>query len=447
MNKFLLPFLCVLFGLTANSSISQDCEQILDSVYFELVAFNNAGIDGGDIAEGSNFRLEVRTVNFQLSSFQYTIQFDPSKLEFVNMDVSANNLEGAVSFNANTSDEGLISVIWTNENGVGQILDDGTLLYSVTFKSKVQEKECLPVTMSNTGADMEIGLANIPGFYCYSTQPNNFLVSFPMCLLTEGDDFDQDGYASPEDCDDMNPNINPGQYDFCDGIDNNCDGVIDEGYPMITQYADMDDDGYGDPDTETIFCEVIFGMVDNPDDCDDTNPDVNPGMNEICDGIDNNCDGEIDEGFTLTAYYFDADNDSYGDASNSMMACETPAGYTRNNDDCDDQDPNINPAAPEVAGNDIDENCDGVIGTSSIDEFGNLAVKIYPNPASDFINIDVLENHKLTLSLFDINGRCLLTKEQATSLDLATYSNGVYLLKITDQLTAESIIERIVVSK
>lgn len=96
-------------------------------------------------------------------------------------------------------------------------------------------------------------------------------------------DYDQDTYddatCGGQDCDDTNPFVNPSATEECDGIDNNCDGVIDEGCPCTT---DNDEDGYTD--------EACGG-----DDCDDTNPLVYPGATEECDGVDNNCDEVVDE--------------------------------------------------------------------------------------------------------------------------------------------------------
>ncbi|WP_211223798.1 putative metal-binding motif-containing protein, partial [Gaetbulibacter saemankumensis] len=78
------------------------------------------------------------------------------------------------------------------------------------------------------------------------------------------------------------------------------------------------------------------GYVNHPDiDCDDLDSAVYPGAEEICDGKDNNCEGQIDEGLT-TIFYADNDGDSYGDINNTKEACSLPSGYVSDNTDCDD---------------------------------------------------------------------------------------------------------------
>ena len=107
-------------------------------------------------------------------------------------------------------------------------------------------------------------------------------------------DSDGDGYATADDCDDTNPQINPGAPEVCDGIDNDCDGQVDEN--EVTYWADTDGDGYGDANSAMELCEEQPGYVLNSQDCDDTNGAINPMAEEECDGIDNNCNNEIDEG-------------------------------------------------------------------------------------------------------------------------------------------------------
>jgi hypothetical protein len=75
--------------------------------------------------------------------------------------------------------------------------------------------------------------------------------------------------------------------------------------------------------------------VSNDGDCDDTDGNVYPGATEVCNGVDDNCDGNVDEG-VLQTFYLDSDGDTYGDAGTSTQACSAPSGYVSNDGDCDD---------------------------------------------------------------------------------------------------------------
>jgi hypothetical protein len=191
-------------------------------------------------------------------------------------------------------------------------------------------------------------------------------------------DVDQDGYGNDNstteactapagyvpdggDCDDTNANINPGATEVCNGIDDNCDFQIDEGV-STTVYSDGDADGYGYIEFPLAVCTLPPppGYVLNSDDCDDSNAAINPAATEVCNGFDDDCDGEVDEGFTILTFYVDADEDGFGDAGNPVEACSAPPGTVSNDLDCDDLNADINPNATEFC-NEIDDDCDGVI--------------------------------------------------------------------------------------
>lgn len=166
------------------------------------------------------------------------------------------------------------------------------------------------------------------------------------------------GYvANPDDCDDTQPRAYPGNAEVCDGIDNDCDSVVDNGV-TTTYYADADRDGYGDGDVVTSACELPAGYVLDNTDCDDSASTSYPGHPEICDTLDNNCDGTVDEGVTTT-YWADVDGDGYGDPALPDEACALPFGYSAFGTDCDDGDRAVNPGATEMC-NRIDDDCDGL---------------------------------------------------------------------------------------
>ena len=144
--------------------------------------------------------------------------------------------------------------------------------------------------------------------------------------------------TNDEDCDDTDSLVNPLADEVCDGMDNDCDGSIDiDAIDALTWYEDVDQDGYGAPETESLACEPpTENSTAESGDCDDTTPVVFPGGEEFCDGLDNDCDGEIDVGASdATAYYSDLDGDEYG-AGEPWMLCEQAEGTVLDNSDCDD---------------------------------------------------------------------------------------------------------------
>ena len=192
------------------------------------------------------------------------------------------------------------------------------------------------------------------------------------------DDADGDGFGNPDarhdvctaaegqvdngnDCDDGDAGIYAGAIELCDGIDNNCDTQVDEGVTSI-YYADADADGFGDPDAATEACAPTADRVEDDSDCDDSNSLANPAGDEICDEIDNDCDGEVDEGVKQT-WWIDLDDDGFGAPDLSEDACAQPTGYAADNADCDDVDADVSPDGVETC-NALDDDCDGNIDES-----------------------------------------------------------------------------------
>ena len=171
-------------------------------------------------------------------------------------------------------------------------------------------------------------------------------------------DEDGDGYPNTEDCDDQNSSIYPSADEICDGVDNNCDGAIDENV-MNTFYSDADEDGFGNPDRSVEACSAGEGYVSNGSDCDDLDTQTYPSADEICDGKDNNCNGDIDEDISIT-HYVDDDGDGFGDENQPLFACSSTQGIASVAGDCDDQNSSINPLEDEIC-DEVDNNCNGDI--------------------------------------------------------------------------------------
>ena len=162
------------------------------------------------------------------------------------------------------------------------------------------------------------------------------------------------------DCDDNNASINPNAQELCDGLDNNCDGMTDNGAQLVLQFRDRDEDGFGNEAEAIEECELLNGYVLNFNDCDDNNASINPDAQELCDGLDNNCDGMTDNGAQLVLQFRDRDEDGFGNEAEAIEECELLNGYVLNFNDCDDNNANINPEASELCDG-LDNNCDFMV--------------------------------------------------------------------------------------
>ncbi len=152
-------------------------------------------------------------------------------------------------------------------------------------------------------------------------------------------------------------------FEVPDDIDNDCDGLVDDSLFSFIRYIDTDGDGFGDPDSSLIIFGELPGYVNNSNDCNDTTIVVNPSSLEICDGMDNDCDGLIDDADMditgQTTWYADADGDLFGNYAVSLLACVNPGGYVTAFGDCNDADPLITTGTIEIC-NTLDDDCDGL---------------------------------------------------------------------------------------
>ncbi len=168
------------------------------------------------------------------------------------------------------------------------------------------------------------------------------------------------GFATANgDCDDASASVNPGAIEICNGIDDNCTGGIDNGLTFNNYYTDADGDNYGTGTAQSLCANPGSGYATANGDCNDASSTVNPGANEICNGIDDNCTGGIDNGLTFNNYYTDADGDNYGTGTAQSLCANPGAGYSIQTGDCNDNNNAIKPGATEVCGNGIDEDCSG----------------------------------------------------------------------------------------
>jgi hypothetical protein len=218
----------------------------------------------------------------------------------------------------------------------------------------------------------------IPTACNYSTTAT---VNDGSCILpiTYYADIDIDGFGNPlmsqsscsvpvgyvtnsTDCNDNDANVRPTATEICNTIDDNCNGQINEGITFTTYYLDADGDGFGNPNSSQSSCVTLTGYVTNNADCNDANSLIKPTAIEICNTVDDNCNGLINEGLVLLNYYIDSDLDGFGAGTAQSSCISLGSTYVTNNTDCNNNNPNIRPNAIEVC-NATDDNCN-----NSIDE-------------------------------------------------------------------------------
>ncbi len=176
-----------------------------------------------------------------------------------------------------------------------------------------------------------------------------------QCLCAPVDNFT---VTQAGDCADGDKNIHPGATETCNGLDDNCDGKTDEGV-LLLFFADVDGDGWGYGFGQLLCAAKNKFTALQGGDCNDASTAVYPGAAEICDLLDNNCDGLTDEDLPIGTYYKDADNDGYGNSTLPATLCGAINGYVAKSTDCDDSNPAVHPGAQEIICNGLDDDCIG----------------------------------------------------------------------------------------
>ncbi len=280
-------------------------------------------------------------------------------------------------------------------------------------------------------------------------------------------DIDHDGFGGNEkvircmksedltektgDCNDGNAKIFPGVEEVCNNLDDDCNGKTDDNASdQKTWNEDKDQDTYGSTTVSKVACFAPPNFVVDHSDCHDDAKEIHPNEKELCDGIDNDCDEQTDENFSVgvkcdsndsdlckngtltctadklgtacvneseenivekcdgldnncngqtdenvqTVYYIDVDQDGYGNDLVTKMACDLPSGYTLDKTDCEDLDKEIHPEAKEKCNN-IDDDCSG-----QTDEIFSVGA------TCDGVDSDLCQNGTLTCTGDKLGTEC-----------------------------------------
>lgn len=162
-----------------------------------------------------------------------------------------------------------------------------------------------------------------------------------------------------------------------------------------TYYRDKDGDGFGNASESVSSCSFPGGYVLDNTDCNDSDESIYPGSIEVCDNVDNDCDGQIDQAdadVVLTVFYLDSDGDGYGDINFTVEDCVAPTGYVEDNTDCDDTNNMINPGFPEICDG-IDNDCDDLIDGADSDL---TSIEWFFDEDSDGVGISAVSLYQCT---------------------------------------------------
>ncbi len=291
---------------TTADSIDQDCDGV-DACYTDNDGDNYGTtpiIDGSSLDCASGRGAAVAT---DCDDTDSTVHPGASEVVADSIDQDCDSVDSCY-----TDDDG--------DNYGTTVVIDGSSLNCTTGRGAPFSTDCDDTDASIHGGSTEIPYDGI----------DNDCVDGDLTDV-DGDGFDCACVSGGTDCDDGDAGVHPGATESADGVDEDCDGTVDE----VTDWYDDDGDGWSEAGG----------------DCDDSDSGTHSGATEVCNGQDDDCDGTIDEGTEC----YDDDGD----------------GWSEYEGDCSDGDADANPGERETDGNGVDDDCDGVVDDGSFDEDGD----------------------------------------------------------------------------
>jgi len=299
--------------------------------------------------------------------------------------------------------------------------------------------DCAPLdaTMKNGGQEMCDGIDNNCNGKVDEGYPNFDGDGEADCI-----DVDDDNDADPDvvDCNPVNPEVYHGADEICDDKDNNCNLLVDEsgssGCSMF--YKDKDDDGWGMNNKSLCLCGPTEDYTaSQPGDCDDSVWSINPDGTEVCNNSDDDCDGSKDNAGSLgcTNYYVDTDGDGYGSKVPQCLCWPNAQFTTKNGGDCNEANPAIHPDMPETCNN-IDDNCDNQVDEGVGSSCGNCdptCHQVEIGPGGEETFTPDDENSSAVSK--DPEGNLQLDKEEVKMAFIWISNSGEYTVSKLDTIT------------
>ena len=390
------------------------------------------GFTSGTGAERNDHRVRVSEVDFTSEGLTASI---------TNATCS-NSSDGAIDLTVTGLTEPL-TYLWSN----GAVVEDINSLAPGNYKVTVTDARVPAVSLLGS---FDVGFAATAVTWYKDADNDGYSDGSTAlaCAKPEGYKAAADLTAITGDCNDADATVHPGATELCDSKDNDCDGDVDEGCPTgpKTWYRDADRDGFGTTKHVKVSIAKPKRYVDNNLDCKDWIPTVYHNAPELPDGLDNDCDGEEDEGLDCRKqWYLDSDGDGYGNSNYIKLSCKQPGGYVSNSADCKDWDANVYPGhgCPPIPGGLIVSN---TTPKAMVETTGEILV--FPNPASTEINITLNgfeAGKKLEIQMIQADGKVVsaqsltpFTPSQQVRLDVRKMTSGYYLLQVKQGLKQQT---------